>query len=173
MYHHQPQTLPLSNPTDLCMPLHRGPLHNTPTISPFARKQPHQRLNPWIQTIPTQLRHCARCRASENSTSITRADVTLFPDVDRDLWAVLELASDDELDSLHSTLHRPSLLSPAVKNVVANKEPASVAICGRTALMLRIEQRFRFLAVGGVCSMCLCTVCVQLVHYTHMYRQIQ
>ncbi len=69
--------------------------------------------------------------------------------MDRDLWDVLELATDDELDSIYLTLHRPSLLSPAVKNVVANTEPASVAICGRTALMLRIEQRFRFLAVQG------------------------
>lgn len=72
---------------------------------------------------------------------------TQFPDVDRDLWDVLELATDEELDALHATLHRPSLLSPLVKSVVASQEPASVTICGRTALMLRIEQRFRFLAV--------------------------
>lgn len=106
-------------------------------------------------TSSNVLGHCARktrtrpCRTAHITASSKQslAPPTQFPDVDRDLWEVLELATDEELDALHATLHRPSLLSPLVKNLVASQEPASVAISGRTALMLQIEQRFRFLAV--------------------------
>lgn len=40
-----------------------------------------------------------------------------------------------------------SLLSPFVKSLVADNEPAAIHLRGRTATMHRIESRFRFLAV--------------------------
>ena len=41
-----------------------------------------------------------------------------------------------------------SLLSPLVKSLVADNEPPAVGLRGRTTLMHRIENRFRFLAVS-------------------------
>lgn len=111
-------------------------------------------------------------------------------DVDRDLWAVLDLASDEELEGVHDILfgeqpcsvplqstvlrshhvckvslpsekscsllaHSPeyltvetSLLSPLIKSFLTAREPAALKHRGRAAVMHRIEQRMRFLAVG-------------------------
>lgn len=113
-------------------------LHNHSPATPPLQRQP-------VTCNSKKSDHSLK--PSTPSCRLPSSPVSHFPDVDRDLWDVLELATDEELDALHATLHRPSLLSPLVKSVVASQEPASVAICGRAALMLRIEQRFRFLAV--------------------------
>ena len=42
-----------------------------------------------------------------------------------------------------------SPLSPVVKSLVADNEPAAVGLRGRVALMHRLEARFRFLAVSA------------------------
>jgi hypothetical protein len=42
-----------------------------------------------------------------------------------------------------------SPLSPFVKSLVADNEPAAVSLRGRGALMHRLETRFRFLAVSA------------------------
>jgi len=42
-----------------------------------------------------------------------------------------------------------SPLSPFVKSLVADNEPAAVSLRGRGALMHRLEARFRFLAVSA------------------------
>lgn len=41
-----------------------------------------------------------------------------------------------------------SLLSPLIKSILTAREPASLKHRGRAAVMHRIEQRLRFLAVG-------------------------
>ena len=41
-----------------------------------------------------------------------------------------------------------SPLSPLVKSLVADAEPAAIALRGRASIMHRIESRFRFLAVS-------------------------
>lgn len=94
-------------------------------------------------------------------------------EVDHDLWAVLDLASDGELAQLHAILHGAqfplaaryleqqlfghswtneccagaSPFSPVLKTLLADNEPAAAALRGRPALMHRVESRFRFLAV--------------------------
>ncbi|KAK9822234.1 hypothetical protein WJX81_003153 [Elliptochloris bilobata] len=70
-------------------------------------------------------------------------------DVDSELWAVLDLCSDDELEEVHGVLFGVSPLSPVVKSLVADNEPAAVALRGRAALMHRLEARFRFLAADS------------------------
>lgn len=40
------------------------------------------------------------------------------------------------------------MLSPVIKSIVGDNEPPAVHLRGRTSLMLRIESRFRFLAVS-------------------------
>lgn len=73
-----------------------------------------------------------------------------FRDVDRDLWAVLEMATEQELQQVYDCLHGRSLTSPLLKTLVADKEPASVQLSGRLLLMYKIEQRFRFLAADSI-----------------------
>ena len=71
-------------------------------------------------------------------------------DVDRDLWEVLELCNREELELLYDTLFAPSLFSPFVKSLVVEKEPAAVEYRGRTAVMHKIQSRFRFLAASSM-----------------------
>ena len=39
-------------------------------------------------------------------------------------------------------------MSPFIKSIVGDNEPAAIHLRGRTTIMHRIESRFRFLAVG-------------------------
>ena len=59
-------------------------------------------------------------------------------DVDRELWEVLDLCSDEELEALYGELHSPSPFSPVVKSLVQQSEPALVALRGRTSLMHKV-----------------------------------
>jgi len=71
-------------------------------------------------------------------------------DVDLDLWEVLELCDQDELELIHETLFSPRLFSPIVKTLVAEREPANVLHQGRTTVMHTIHTRFRFLAASSL-----------------------
>ncbi|CAL8466741.1 g6277 [Coccomyxa elongata] len=70
-------------------------------------------------------------------------------DVDRELWDLLDLANDDELEAVHDILYGLSPLSPLIKSLVADNEPAAIASRGRASIMHRIESRFRFLAASS------------------------
>lgn len=78
-------------------------------------------------------------------------DEPLSPmDVDPELWAVLDLCSDDELESLYNILHSTSPFSPVLKSlVVQDKEPALISQRGRRSVMHKIESKFRFLAADS------------------------
>ena len=70
-------------------------------------------------------------------------------DVDLDLWGVLDLCSDEELELLYKTLHSTSLFSPVVKSLVTEREPALLELRGRVSVMHKLESRFRFLAADS------------------------
>ncbi|CAG9460148.1 unnamed protein product [Pedinophyceae sp. YPF-701] len=71
--------------------------------------------------------------------------------VDPDLWYVLELASDDDLDSLRAIVFGSSPFSPLLKSLMAKRDdPGPAATADRRELMLAIERRVRFLAADGV-----------------------
>eukprot|EP00798_Chlamydomonas_sp_ICE-L_P005100 gene5100-34900_t len=67
-------------------------------------------------------------------------------DVDQELWELLDLCSDDELESVYTILHSQSPFSPVVKSLVAEKEPPLLELRGRLSVMHKVETRFRFLA---------------------------
>ena len=51
-------------------------------------------------------------------------------------------------DTSQSCFTGVSPLSPLLKTILRDSEPAAMSYRGRASLMHRIEQRFRFLAVG-------------------------
>ncbi|KAG2487608.1 hypothetical protein HYH03_013747 [Edaphochlamys debaryana] len=79
-------------------------------------------------------------------------DEPLSPlDVDQELWSVLDLCSDDELEALYSILHSTSPFSPVIKSLVVERdEPALVMQRGRRSVMHKVEAHFRFLAAGSL-----------------------
>lgn len=70
-------------------------------------------------------------------------------DVDKDLWDVLDICSDEELELLYNTLHGPSPFSPVIKSLAAEDEPALIQLRGRSSIMHKVESRFRFLAANS------------------------
>ncbi|KAK9810268.1 hypothetical protein WJX72_007661 [[Myrmecia] bisecta] len=74
-------------------------------------------------------------------------------DVDRELWEVLDMADDEELEELHNILYGRSPLSPVIKSLVVDNEPPAVAVRGREATMRRIDARFRFLAADSAATL--------------------
>lgn len=70
-------------------------------------------------------------------------------DVDQELWEVLDLCSIDELEEVYDCLFGASPLSPVVKSIVTENEPAAGHLRGRSSLMRVIDQRFRFLAADA------------------------
>lgn len=64
-------------------------------------------------------------------------------DVDPDLWEVLDLCSDQELEEVHNILTNPHPFGPLVKSLVLDREPPAVAYTGRVSLMHRIDSKFR------------------------------
>ncbi|KXZ49641.1 hypothetical protein GPECTOR_20g498 [Gonium pectorale] len=72
-------------------------------------------------------------------------------DVDQELWAVLDLCSDDELEALYSILHSTSPFSPVLKSLMVERdEPALLAQRGRRSVMHRCEAHLRFLAADSM-----------------------
>ncbi|KAL0036083.1 hypothetical protein WJX79_001980 [Trebouxia sp. C0005] len=66
---------------------------------------------------------------------------------------VLDLASDEELEGVHDILFGTSLLSPLIKSLLTQREPAALKHRGRAAVMHRIEQRMRFLAADSASTL--------------------
>lgn len=60
-------------------------------------------------------------------------------DVDKELWEVLDLCSDEELEAVYNILHGPSPFSPVVKSLVKESEPPLVELRGRTSLMHKVR----------------------------------
>ncbi|KAF8063867.1 hypothetical protein HT031_003724 [Scenedesmus sp. PABB004] len=74
-------------------------------------------------------------------------------DVDAELWEVLDLCSDEELEGLYGILFGASPFSPVVKSIVTEDEPALLQLRGRTSIMHKVEARFRFLAADSSATM--------------------
>jgi hypothetical protein len=92
------------------------------------------------------------CKAIPTSDKDSLASLTppiSTYDVDLELWQVLDLCSDEELEGLYNILHGPSPFSPLVKSLVRVKEPALVQVRGRSSIMHKLESRFRFLAADS------------------------
>lgn len=70
-------------------------------------------------------------------------------DVDHELWQVLDLCTDEELELVYDVLHSSSPFSPVVKSLVTENEPAMVELRGRVSVMHKVESRFRFLAADS------------------------
>ncbi|CAL5227452.1 g10419 [Coccomyxa viridis] len=92
-------------------------------------------------------RGIAPLAASRGMDPLTRPYSEL--DVDRELWELLDLAQDDELQAVHDILYGASPLSPLLKSILKENEPAAIARRGRASIMHRIESRFRFLAADS------------------------
>ncbi|EFJ44503.1 hypothetical protein VOLCADRAFT_95192 [Volvox carteri f. nagariensis] len=72
-------------------------------------------------------------------------------DVDQELWAVLDMCTDDELEALYNILHSTSPFSPIIKSLLVERdEPALVSLRGRRSVMHKVEAHFRFLAADSV-----------------------
>ena len=61
-------------------------------------------------------------------------------DVDSELWTLLDLCSDEELELLYSILYSSSPLSPVVKSLVTEKEPALLELRGRLSVMHKVRE---------------------------------
>jgi hypothetical protein len=59
-------------------------------------------------------------------------------DVDKELWEVLDLCSDAELEALYNILHASSPFSPVVKSLVREEEPPLLQLRGRTSIMHKV-----------------------------------
>lgn len=62
-------------------------------------------------------------------------------DVDRELWEVLDMCSDEELETLYSILYGSSPFSPVVKSLVREEEPAMLELRGRASIMHKVSGR--------------------------------
>eukprot|EP00208_Stichococcus_sp_RCC1054_P004108 CAMPEP_0206134656 /NCGR_PEP_ID=MMETSP1473-20131121/134_1 /ASSEMBLY_ACC=CAM_ASM_001109 /TAXON_ID=1461547 /ORGANISM="Stichococcus sp, Strain RCC1054" /LENGTH=373 /DNA_ID=CAMNT_0053526275 /DNA_START=271 /DNA_END=1393 /DNA_ORIENTATION=- len=83
--------------------------------------------------------------AARGASTVPRTPV----EVDNELWEVLELCSMEELEEVYDCLFGASPLSPVVKSLVTESEPAAGHLRGRDSLMRSIDQRFRFLAADA------------------------
>jgi hypothetical protein len=59
-------------------------------------------------------------------------------DVDKELWEVLDLCSDEELETIYDVLFGPSPFSPVVKSMVKEDEPPLLQLRGRTSIMHKV-----------------------------------
>lgn len=71
---------------------------------------------------------------AEPGSSLVLSEPLSALDVDRELWQVLDLCNDEELEAVYNILHGPSPFSPVVKSMVVEKEPALVELRGRVSL---------------------------------------
>lgn len=60
-------------------------------------------------------------------------------DVDKELWEVLDLCSDEELEALYNILYAASPFSPVVKSIVREDEPPLLQLRGRTSIMHKVR----------------------------------
>lgn len=123
-----------------------------------ARTPVHRAGRPLVWSTPRpQQKRSLQLGARAASSSRSKLPVVTQPassnDVDRDLWTVLDLASDEELEGVHDVLFGASLLSPLLKSILTTKEPAALKHRGRAAVMHRIEQRMRFLAADSASTL--------------------
>jgi hypothetical protein len=75
-------------------------------------------------------------------------------DVDKELWEVLDLCSDEELETIYDVLFGASPFSPVVKSMVKEDEPPLLQLRGRTSIMHKVCPAKRLLA--HVCCSCAC-----------------
>ena len=88
-----------------------GRLAHTPPLPQLRNKQQtHESFLQRQQVTTTSSERSARqlelvCKAHDRQQPLRRIDVGVDSDVDSDLWEVLELATEDELESIHGILY--------------------------------------------------------------------
>ena len=82
-------------------------------------------------------RQISRSSSSTELVALTEP-ISKF-DVDRDLWEVLDLCSNEELEAVYNILYGSSPLSPVVKSLVKENEPCMVELRGRTSIMHKVS----------------------------------
>lgn len=88
------------------------------------------------------------CAASDKEALMVNKPLSML-DVDPELWAALDLCSDDELSILHKLIHSRSPFSPLLKSLCLENEPALLDKRGRLSVMHKIEADFRLLAADS------------------------
>ncbi|KAL0017824.1 hypothetical protein WJX77_005235 [Trebouxia sp. C0004] len=101
---------------------------------------------------PKQLRPTA-AKATKKQRTPDEADAQPLDITETARWMMLDLASDEELEGVHDILFGTSLLSPLIKSLLTQREPAALKFRGRAAVMHRIEQRMRFLAADSASTL--------------------
>ncbi len=103
--------------------------------SAWGARQPHARL----QLAPQHAaRGCATLLRARGAAAALLTEPVSALDVDAELWQVLDMCGDDELEALHAVLHAPSPLSPLVKSVVRDDEPPLLSLRGRASIMHKV-----------------------------------
>lgn len=80
-------------------------------------------------------------RHSSKSTDLVLTEPVSRLDVDKELWEVLDLCSDDELETIYNILFGASPFSPVVKSIVKEDEPPLLQLRGRTSIMHKVCAR--------------------------------
>jgi hypothetical protein len=111
-----------------------GAVFITQTANPPCRRYKHRH----VESVVT----CSSRRQISRSSSSTELVALTEPisklDVDRDLWEVLDLCSNEELEAVYNILYGSSPLSPVVKSLVKENEPCMVERRGRTSIMHKV-----------------------------------
>uniref|UniRef100_A0A1D1ZWC6 Uncharacterized protein n=2 Tax=Auxenochlorella protothecoides TaxID=3075 RepID=A0A1D1ZWC6_AUXPR len=113
-----------------------------------ARAWSAQRVAP-VNIQPPTVRSRSALRAAPSSPSRPSHEHYMDPD----LFAVLDLASDAELDDLHDVLHAPSLLSPVLKTLAVRPHADAPPPPTRRRRIARIDAHLRFLAGDALCTL--------------------
>lgn len=78
-------------------------------------------------------------------------------DVDKELWELLDLCTDHELETVYNILFGPSPFSPVVKSLVKESEPCMLDQRGRSSIMHKVtvvNNRHLLPAYNTITSMC-------------------
>ncbi|DBA73736.1 TPA: hypothetical protein ACH3X2_009712 [Trebouxia sp. C0005] len=121
--------------------------------APFSKKGVSKSVSESLYLRQRGRQICVRTASARRDKISSVTQPSSCNDVDRDLWTVLDLASDEELEGVHDILFGTSLLSPLIKSLLTQREPAALKHRGRAAVMHRIEQRMRFLAADSASTL--------------------
>lgn len=105
-----------------------------------AQQQQQQHTRATATTSGKGTRSSSSRRSSSAATEIVALTEPVSSlDVDRELWAVLDLCSDEELEGIFDVLHGASPFSPVIKSIVREDEPPLLQLRGRTSIMHKVR----------------------------------
>lgn len=115
-----------------CLPLccSTPPHHSNTSVASTSGRQHHRHSN-------TGRRPRSSSSSSQPLVALTEPLSTL--DVDTELWEVLDLCSDEELECIYNILHASSPFSPVVKSIVREDEPPLLQLRGRSSIMHKVR----------------------------------